>query len=77
MSTSSNPRYGTSIVVKHREYVTDLLAGSTTDLAMLFQRYINAGDPGIFPYLSPIATMYEYYKFRSLSFEYVTNLASS
>lgn len=68
---------GPSIIIKHKEYITDITSGSDTNLAILFSRYINPGDPVMFPYLSPIATMYEYFKFKTLKFHYVNQVGSN
>lgn len=58
---------GSSMVIKHRELVQQLV-GSTA-MACVHLR-INPGNESVFPWLSTSAYYYEMYKFRSLKFIY-------
>jgi len=63
-----------SVVVRHREYLADLLGYSAfTNL----QFPINPGMATSFPWLSNVARSYESYHFRSLKFLYETEIATS
>lgn len=65
---------GTTITVRHRE----LLQTVTSSAAFEWdQRVINPGLLGVFPWLAPIASRYETYKFKQLDFEYVPRTAST
>jgi len=58
---------GTTIIT-HTEYITDIIAA---DSAYGVDRLpINPGLEGTFPWLSTIATRFEYYRFKNLRFEY-------
>lgn len=57
------------VVVRHREYVGDILA--TT--AFTIQTFnINPGLPNTFPWLSQIASAFEQYKLRGMLFEFLS-----
>jgi hypothetical protein len=60
-----------SVVVSHREYVTDVITTSNTGLDTVFSTSINPGIPTAFPWLSTIANSYELYTFRRLEFQYI------
>ena len=69
------------VIVRHREYITDVIPASTGTTAGAFQllvsHHINPGNPLLFPWLSEIATRFESYKFKALRFIYEPQCATS
>lgn len=65
---------GDGFVVRHREYLGELL--SSTIFANNSFR-INPGDANVFPWLAPIAQKFEEYKFNGLAFEFRSTSASA
>lgn len=61
--------------VSHLEYLGDI-AGSTSPFSLSLILAINPGMP-TFPWLSPIASAYEAYKFRKLQFIYAGRTSSA
>lgn len=61
--------------ISHLEYLGDIL-GSTTTFAIAQTLAINPGMPS-FPWLSPIASAYEMYRFTSLKFIYAGRSSSA
>lgn len=59
---------GSTIVVRHTEYVADISAPNAAFNVVPYS--INPGLNTLFPWLSSIASNYESYKFRSLRFKY-------
>lgn len=59
---------GSTIVVKHRELISQLTATVSFKPGSL---RVNPADPDVFPWLSGIAARYEKYKFRKLKFTIV------
>jgi len=58
------------IIISKREYLTDMF--STGSTAFYLESFgVNPGLPGVFPFLSQIATNYTTYEFIQLIFEYV------
>lgn len=66
--TPSISNEGSSIIVRHRELISDLSASASFQPG---SRRINPGDADVFPWLSGIASRYEKYKFRKLKFTMV------
>lgn len=56
------------MVVTHREFVTDVLSTSVPGSALVIP--VNPGDTKCTPWLSRIASNYERYRIRSMSFHY-------
>jgi hypothetical protein len=55
--------------IRHREYITDVLTGSTGSVFTVAQFLgINPGLASTFPWLSGVANKFESYRFRSLRF---------
>jgi len=61
-------------LVRHREYIADVLPTATFTLNSYS---INPGNSDLFPWLSAIASSYEKYKFRGLIFEFKAMSASA
>jgi len=60
--------------IKHREYVQDVNGSVAFSAALLS---INPGLSSMFPWLSVVASQFESYLFRKLSFEYETQKSAS
>lgn len=60
-------RKGADIIVRHEEYITDVL-GSTDFNAVSY--LLNPGNPALFPFLWQIASRYEEYEMLGVVFEY-------
>lgn len=71
MTNSGPPVFSTNkegvVVITKREFVTDVVS-STTFSNSYYE--LNAGNPGLFPWLSSIAENFEQYKFLGLVFEF-------
>jgi hypothetical protein len=63
---------GKTLTISHREHVMGLQS-SAAGVTELDQRFINPGNPSMFPWLAQIAPSYESYLFKKLIFEYVPN----
>lgn len=64
--------------VQHREYITDVTAGSGAASPFNLQSYpVNPGQSTVFPWLSKLAHNFESYRFRKLRFIYETEAPSS
>lgn len=61
--------------VKSREQISSVYGSNNFLVGGTF--HINPGLPECFPYLSEIAQKFQQYRFRSLTFEYVTSTATS
>lgn len=72
MRTTSNG----NCTVTHREYVADLIA-QVEGFDLQFQFGMNPGNPGLFPWLSTIASRFELYKFRALRLIYEPQSATT
>jgi len=65
-------------VVKHREYIQDIVAGSGTPSVFAASAFaVNPGQVATFPWLSQVAKNFESYLFRKLRFCYETEAPSS
>jgi len=62
------------VIVRHREYLTDILSSTGFQLASY---PINPGVSATFPWLSQVAQGFEEYKFRGLVFEFKTMSADN
>lgn len=62
--------------IVHREVVDTLIGGSTYWTNQI-STLINPGNPELFPWLSSIASSFEYYRFNRLVFRYVPLCSSS
>lgn len=65
---NADPRGGT--VVRHREYLGDVITSSTIGAFKNTAYLLNPGNPDCFPWLSGIASNYEEYCFEGVIFEY-------
>nr|WRQ65946.1 structural protein [Tolivirales sp. gcode 6] len=65
---------GTNIVVRHKELIQEVNASSVFVPTSL---RINPGEPGVFPWLSGIASRYEKYKFKKLRFTLVPQVPTT
>jgi len=65
---------GEICVVKHREYVQDLVGSTNYNVVSL---PINPGLPALFLWLSSVAIRFESYRFRKLKFYYETESPTS
>lgn len=62
---------GRGIVVRHREYIGEVLTSPVTSGAFSVQQYtLNPGNVATFPWLSCIATQFEQYKPKGIIFEF-------
>jgi len=61
-----------SVRVRHREFIQDVLTGPTAGAFNNLSLPVNPGLPGVFPYLASIAQNFEEYKFHGLVFEFVS-----
>jgi hypothetical protein len=61
---------GQSIIVRHKEYIGDVISSGTAGVFSSVSYPINPGLPGTFPWLSGIADQFQEYTFKGLLFEY-------
>lgn len=66
-----------SVVVRHREYVADVVSSSSANAFSVSSYQLNPGLPATFPWLSQIAQCYQEYKFRGIIWEYVSSSADA
>lgn len=72
LTAQPSPRRATSVVIKHSELVAQMFA--TTDYAeRIFQ--INAGSARTFPWLSNVASYFDFYKFNWVTAEFRTQVS--
>jgi hypothetical protein len=64
---------GQSIVVRHKEYLCDVISGSgtPTEFTIGERFYLNPGLSSTFPWLSTIASQFQEYTWRGMVFHYV------
>lgn len=62
--------------VRHTEFISDLLATNSTAFSVISVP-INPGIQTTFPWLSGLASRFEKYRFRRLSFEFVTRASTN
>lgn len=63
---------GTSVTVRHKEYLGEILTSSTARAFKISSFPINPGIPQTFPWLSGIASAYTEYDFKGLVFHFQT-----
>lgn len=63
------------IRIKHREYVGEVYASTSTDKFQLVSYPINPGQSKTFPWLSSVADAFQEYKFHGCVFEFISNCA--
>jgi len=63
--------------ITHREYVKDLMSNATAQQYEVESHSINTANSAIFPWLSNIANMYGQFRFKRLSFEIESLVATS
>jgi hypothetical protein len=61
---------GQSVIVRHKEYIGDVISSGTAGQFNSVSYSINPGLPGTFPWLSGIADQFQEYTFKGLLFEY-------
>lgn len=61
-----------SLRVRHREYIGDIVSSSTANAFNSNVYPINPGQSSVFPWLAPIASQYEQYKILGMVFEFKT-----
>jgi hypothetical protein len=66
-----------SNIIRHREYVCDILSSPTAGAFNIQSFPVNPGMSVTFPWLSSIASSYQEYMFRGLIFEYKTTSADA
>ena len=59
-----------SVIIRHREYLDDIVSSATPNTFKLQNFYINPGDRITFPWLSQIADSFEHYRIRGMIFEF-------
>lgn len=59
-----------SVIIRHREYLDDVVSSSVANTFQLQNYYINPGDRLTFPWLSQLADSFEHYRIRGMLFEY-------
>jgi hypothetical protein len=64
-------------VIRHREYITDIITSSTASTFLLNTYAVNPGLDNTFPWLSTLASQYQEYKVRGMVFEFVSTSADA
>lgn len=72
-----NSSGGKSVVIRHREYLNDVISSATPGAFKLDNYYLNPGDRKTFPWLSQIADSFEHYRIRGMLFEFRTMSADA
>jgi len=73
-------RVGQSVVVRHKEFVCDVLSGPSgtpTDFNVLRTLYLNPGLSTSFPWLASLARQYQEYTWRGMVFHFVSTSGNS
>jgi len=69
---------GRGLIIKHREYLGDIVTSSTAIGAFSVNKYtINPGNVITFPWLSPIAGQHDQYAPRGIIFEFVSTASET
>lgn len=68
--TVSNVAGGKGVVIKHREYIQDIISSPTAGAFNLQSFLLNPGVAATFPWLSSLAANFEHYRWEGLLFEY-------
>jgi hypothetical protein len=66
-----------STIVRHKEYIGDVVSSGTAGAFNAVSFSINPGLPGTFPWLSGIADQYQEYTFKGLLFEFKSSSADA
>jgi hypothetical protein len=66
-----------STIVRHKEYIADVVSSATPGAFNSSSFSINPGLPGTFPWLSGIADQYQEYTFKGLLFEFKSSSADA
>ena len=66
-----------SVIIRHREYLGDLISSATPGAFSLTSYNINPGLPEAFPWLSQISTCFEQWKPRGIIFEFKSTSADA
>jgi len=67
-----NTRHGKCTVIRHREFIKDIISHPTPGQFSLENFYVQPGDFATFPWLASIASNYEHYEIRGMLFEFKT-----
>lgn len=70
-----NPGSGRSVIVKHREFLQDVLGSTAYSNQVVLP--INPGVATSFPWLSSVASQFEQYRIRGMVYEYKTTSATA
>lgn len=76
-STKYARSYDNGTVIRHREYITDIVSGTSGAFDMGQVLPINPAYPTTFPWLSKTAAAFQEYRFSSLQFEYISTSADA
>lgn len=68
---------GQSIVVRHKEYITDVVGGAINTFAVSRGISLNPGIEESFPWLSTIAQQFQEYTIRGMVFHFESNCADA
>lgn len=66
-----------SVIIRHREYIDDIVSSPVAGAFSIQNFYINPGDRVSFPWLSQIADSFEHYRIRGLVYEFRTMSADA
>lgn len=66
-----------NVIIRHREYLGDVVTGSVAGVFTLNSYTINPGLPECFPWLSQVATSFQQYKLRGMLFEFKSTSADA
>jgi len=61
-----------SVIVRHREFIGDVVSSSSANTFKVTQFPINAGMGGTFPWLATVAQQFQEYSFKGLMFEFLS-----
>lgn len=64
-------------IVRHREYLSDVISSATPGAFKIENYFINPGVKSTFPWLSGVASNFEHYQLRGLIFEFRTMSADA
>lgn len=75
--TIDNTASGKVAIIKHREYISDVISSGTAGAFKVDSYFINPGQVASMPWLSGIAANYEHYQIRGMVFEFKTMSADA
>lgn len=64
-------------IVRHREYISDVISHATPNTFKLENYYINPAQAATFPWLAGVAANFEHYQIRGMLFEFRTMSADA